>query len=67
MRDLNGVEYMPAENGIADSVKCPLIEDWISPVDCMENQDIAEQFIPQIFKNKPNWKRICADCPFRNY
>ena len=42
----HGVEYIPDETGTADSVKCPLVDNWITPIGCMENQDIAEPFIP---------------------
>jgi hypothetical protein len=66
--EFNGdVEYVPDESGIAEKVKCPLTDDWISPADCMENQEVIESFIPAIYKKKPNWKDICKKCPFRDY
>lgn len=65
--DYRGVEYIPDEDGTAESVKCPLVDNWITPADCMENQDIAEQFIPDEYKIKKNWKEICQKCPFREY
>lgn len=61
------VEYIPDETGTAEKVKCPLIDDWISPDDCMENQEVIDSAIPAIYKQKPNWKEICKKCPFRNY
>jgi hypothetical protein len=61
------VEYIPDEQGIAEKVKCPLIDDWIEDIDCMENQGIREKSIPTRFKQKPNWKSICKKCPFRDY
>lgn len=64
---LGNVEYRPDENGTADSVKCPPVDDWIDPIDCMENQAIREEYIPARFKQKPDWKEICEDCPFRDY
>ena len=61
------VEYIPDENGIAEKVKCPLVDDWISPADCMENQEVIESAIPAKYKRKPDWKDICKKCPFRDY
>ena len=61
------VEYRPVENGIAEFVKCPLVDDWVAPIDCLENQDIREESIPARFKVKPDWKEICNACPFRDY
>jgi hypothetical protein len=43
---LKNVEYRPDETGTAAEVKCPLVDNWITPVDCMENQEIA----PRIFQ-----------------
>lgn len=61
------VEYIPDETGTAEKVKCPLVDDWIDDIDCLENQGISEAYIPQKFKQKPNWKEICKKCPFRDY
>ena len=61
------VEYIPDKNGIAESVKCPLVEDWVTPADCLENQDVVESAVPARFKQKPAWREICEHCPFRNY
>lgn len=67
MAFLGNVEYRPDETGAAVSVKCPLIDDWIAPVDCMENQEVIESSIPARFKVKSDWKKICESCPFRDY
>ena len=67
MAFLGNVEYRPNENGIAEFVKCPLVDNWVDPIDCLENQDIREESIPARFKVKPNWKEICNACPFRDY
>ena len=67
MAFLGNVEYRPDENGIAASVKCPLVDSWIDPVDCMENQEVIESNIPARFKVKPDWRKICESCPFRDY
>ena len=40
MAFLGDVEYRLDKNGIAASVKCPLVDDWTDPVDCMENQEV---------------------------
>ena len=37
MAFLGNVEYRPDENGIAVSVKCPLVDTWIDPGDCQSN------------------------------
>lgn len=42
---------------------CPLTEQNEDIVDCMENMDVKEEFIPARFKAKSNWKKICEDCP----
>ena len=67
MAFLGNVEYRPDETGTAASVKCPLVDDWTEPIDCLENQSVREEFIPSRFKVKLNWKKICEACPFRDY
>ena len=62
----NGIEYKPNEDGIAEEVKCPLVDDWIFPEDCMENQDVADEYIPEKYKKKKDWRKICNICPFQN-
>lgn len=42
---------------------CPLTDKKESIVDCMENIDTSDQFIPERFKLKSNWKQICRECP----
>lgn len=61
------VEYIPDDAGIAIKVKCPLVDDWIEPTDCMENHDLCDDSIQDCFKKKKNWKDICRQCPFSNY
>lgn len=67
MAFLGNVEYKLGNDGIADYVKCPLIDDWIKDIDCLENQDVREEFIPKKYKKKKEWKQICKKCPFRDY
>ena len=31
MASLGSAEYRPDENGVAASVKCPLVDSWIDP------------------------------------
>lgn len=61
------IEYIPDEHGTATKVKCPLVDDFIEDVDCMENQEVSEKFIPEKFKKKGDWQNICMQCPFRDY
>ena len=46
---------------------CPLIDDYTTPVDCMENRETREETIPTKFKQKPNWEEICKNCKYQNY
>lgn len=52
------------------SLKCPLIDDIIDPIDCIENIDIIDGFIsddshiPNEFKVKPDYKGICKKCKY---
>lgn len=52
------------------SMKCPLIDNNIDPIDCIENIDIIDDFIsddthiPNEFKVKPNYKEICKKCKY---
>lgn len=50
-----------------DEIVCPLIEDYITAVDCMENRDLKDECIPDKFKEKINWKNICKNCKYQNY
>lgn len=65
--ELNGVEYIPDARGNPVKVKCPLVDDFIEDIDCMENQGVKDSSIPARFKVKPDWKTICEACPFRDY
>lgn len=47
-----------------DKILCPLIDAKISCVDCMENRETKENFIPDKFKEKDNWKDICKKCKY---
>ena len=47
-----------------DRILCPLINNYIDIVDCMENRDTREESIPQKFKVKEKWKEICKKCKY---
>lgn len=61
------IEFIPDEKGTAIKVKCPLIDEWIDPIDCMENRALRDEYILACFKQKENWRGICNHCPFSNY
>ena len=50
-----------------DKIFCPLVEKKIDIVDCMENCDIKDEYIPPEYKEKANWKEICSKCKYRKY
>ena len=55
-----------------DFVMCPLVDENIEPIDCIENSDaidgiITKETIPERFKKKPNWKEICKKCKWHGY
>lgn len=48
-------------------ITCPLVDKKITIDDCSENRDIAEEYIPDEYKQKPNWKEICENCKYHDY
>ena len=50
-----------------DNVLCPLVDREIDPVDCLENRAIKEEYIPEEYKTKENWKEICQNCPYHEW
>lgn len=50
-----------------NNIVCPLVSKQISPVDCMENRDLKDQYIPEIYKTNPDWKEICRECKYHEY
>lgn len=53
-------------------VMCPLVDEMINDIECIETADavagiILEQSVPDKFKNKENWKDICKKCRWHNY
>lgn len=50
-----------------DKIMCPLVDRDIDIVDCMENRDLDEKFILPEYKQKENWREICASCKYCKY
>lgn len=55
-----------------DKVECPLVDELIRDIDCIENRDVVdgqvvESSLPDKYKLKENWKEICRKCIYHNY
>ena len=50
-----------------ERIHCPLLNEPITPVECMENRDIDEKYIPDKFKSLQDWKEICQNCKYHDY
>ena len=50
-----------------ERVRCPLVDEDITPIECMENRDIREESIPERFKQKKDWKDILPKIQLRDY
>lgn len=55
-----------------NNVLCPLVDNSIEAIDCIENRDvvdgmIAEESLPDKYKRKSDWKEICRKCKWHNY
>lgn len=55
-----------------DNVMCPLVDEEIPNIDCIENTDavdgaIKKDTIPDRFKRKPGWEDICRKCKWHEY
>ena len=51
---------------------CPLVDQEIESVDCIENADavdgiIQKENVPDRFKKKPGWEEICKKCKWHEY
>ena len=55
------------------AVKCPLVDGAeIANYDCIENRDIADDFIkdthlPEKYKKHSDWRTICKNCKWHIY
>lgn len=67
MVDHRGIVYEPNAKGVAQRVMCPLVSTWITAAECLENQSVKAEAIPEHFKQKSEWVSICGKCPFRDY
>lgn len=55
-----------------DYVTCPLVDAKIESIDCIENSDAVDGMlkkdgIPERFKKKLEWEKICKNCKWHNY
>ena len=55
-----------------DFVMCPLVEEEIESIDCIENSDavdgtLRKNSVPERFKGKPGWEEICKKCKWHGY
>lgn len=55
-----------------DFVLCPLVDTEIEPSDCIENSDavdgiLKKDTVPERFKKKNNWEKICKECKWHGY
>jgi hypothetical protein len=60
------------ENVAPTHVLCPLVNQKIEAIDCIENRDIVDGFIgekhmPKKFKLKFDWKEICLQCKWHYF
>lgn len=57
---------------VVTEVFCPLVDEIIEDIDCIENRDIIDGFfkiscLPEKYKAKKNFKDICKSCKWHNY
>lgn len=55
-----------------DYVMCPLVDAEIENIDCIENSDavdgmLKKDSVPERFKKKSEWEKICKKCKCHNY
>jgi len=48
-------------------ILCPLIDEKIDVCDCHENRETIDRSVPDIFKQKPDWRGICENCKWQAY
>jgi hypothetical protein len=68
------MEYLhQKDNEPPSHVACPLLDgEEIADYDCIENRDIADDFIkeqhlPEKYKQHPDWKTICKNCKWHYF
>lgn len=55
-----------------DFVMCPLVDEEIEAIDCIVNSGAVDRIlkkdvIPEKFKKKPDWEKICEKCKWHGY
>ena len=55
-----------------NTILCPLVDDIIEDIECIENRDVVDEMIteeslPNKYKRKSNWKEIFRKCKWHNY
>ena len=55
-----------------DHVFCPLVDRTIEDIECIEARDVAdrlirENFIPDEYRKKEQWREICKKCKYHDY
>ena len=55
------------KNESDEMIFCPLVNEKILPVDCMENQDLKDSSVPDKFKTSTDWRKICEKCKYYDY
>lgn len=50
---------------------CPLVNDEIEDIDCMENADAVDGImkkdsVPEKYRRLPDWEEICKRCKYHN-
>lgn len=63
---------MGYKNEVVSEVMCPLVDDIIEDIDCIETRDCVDRFIvlsslPDKYKQKEDFINICKNCKWHNY
>lgn len=57
---------------MVSEVFCPLVDEIITDIDCIENRDIVDGMftmscLPDKYKEKKDFMEICKNCKWHNY
>ena len=55
-----------------EKVVCPLIDEEIEEIECIENRDcidgiVSEESLPKKYMIKDGWKDICKKCKYHSF
>ena len=55
-----------------NAVLCPLVDEMIDDIDCIENRECIDGMIilsslPDKYKQKSDYQKICKSCKWHNY